>query len=663
MGIMRPKSRTMNTSPGHSSRKCCLLSLACAISYVQITSAAYLLHWDTLNQGGHTEIELPENENKVRFVWGPSSVSITEAPERGNEDSVDVTTAAPVGLDGALHKRQRHARSSYNVLSGEIRIADNRVRSGPPSESGDFTVDLVTLVNQTQQSVSFFCEDHSGDGITVRLSPRFWLTVVPGQSMRLTESLDTSSPMSTGVMVGIACGATIIAVIAAVVIRRQIVPHAAKPDPSQAASSEIQVRREAWLQRESNSENEQRLLDILRTFREQTYSDSDEQASTRHSAFTDLETPSPTRTPGVDFDSPHATPGSNWQWLSAVKNWMGSPNNKRSVESRGSTPNRTRASPHFPQHRGISAWQDGLGFSPQSVSSPTRPAWSPVIAAAAAEAEPREPSYVGGRISSSGSRGPMSNRREVFSPMSNRREVFSPLGARRGTSGSQQPTTPSSMRRSISGTRHRTQEEAPLPAYDYNDTALDELTFDSNEEKLDELHKVLSRFQSVAGSGGRRTDTRFAVVRALLDREPASYDKNALAFTKGDVIYVIQKHSNGLWEGAVLDGKGKLGDKGCFPFTIVDEIDPAEYTDAIKELRQQLMDDQKISLDGTLSPREVPLYPSPIRARSSSQVGRTPVPKRENPLFNPFDSPEPSPAGRRLSTLSNSSFTPIREIS
>jgi len=166
--------------------------------------------------------------------------------------------------------------------------------------------------------------------------------------------------------------------------------------------------------------------------------------------------------------------------------------------------------------------------------------------------------------------------------------------------------------------------------------------------------------------GRTATDRPLIVACARLDREPASYDKTALAFAKGDHIHVVHKHANGLWEGAVVQSDGYSGAIGYFPFTIVDVLEQNQFTAADRRLQARLAEGRLSNPTVERNKGNEPHRPSPIMLSGKGEwpfVSST----RANPLFDAAvtaaacaDALDAS-SNRRLSTSSNSSFTPIRE--
>lgn len=77
---------------------------------------------------------------------------------------------------------------------------------------------------------------------------------------------------------------------------------------------------------------------------------------------------------------------------------------------------------------------------------------------------------------------------------------------------------------------------------------------------------------------------KFMVARAILDRNANAYDPSALCFKENQNIQILKQNENGLWEGKIVGGDGKIG---VFPFTMVELMDSAEYDDEINKLEIQ----------------------------------------------------------------------------
>jgi len=139
-----------------------------------------------------------------------------------------------------------------------------------------------------------------------------------------------------------------------------------------------------------------------------------------------------------------------------------------------------------------------------------------------------------------------------------------------------------------------------------------------NREKEAERAKM-----KAAGAYKAPERPKFIVAKSKIARIANSFDKSALTFKHGDLIHVKRQNANGLWEGAVMDGK-RRGKRGHFPFTFVDLVDSAAFDEDTKaaerafcviELKKQGVDVGKLVKAGVAPPPALPTrVPPPVVA-------------------------------------------------
>ena len=775
--------------------------------------------WDLFEETGQKVIVLPKDETSVRFVWGdpataatpntvvvtstttaptssaaPTTVSPTQAPTAAPTDPVQVMLDLGSMMDfGSRHQRSAPADDAtapgplFTVMSGTNRTADGRVDSGAASASGDLAVDVSAFLkkNGSATGMDFFCSEHPGLAVTV------WLAAIdkggPETSFEQTPDEDATES-SSGTVIGVAVGMMLVAVLLGIAIRRKLAggsvtgrKRMASNKTKKSATDEITHRKLEWQKKEAKSEPH-RLLEILRSFREEQRALQEEEQARRRSKSAACGgpgalTPSPKNT--------GSTTAAGWQWLSVeriqqkVQDWIMSPPKAAPttprVESRlPAVGDVAASSPHFPQSEILAAWQDPMIAKPKARRSSSRRS-SLTGAAKHIDVEPDEPEYAvvppwtppnadsiyatiegptSPRIETMESKAlsvetkefkalsPAGRRARIPTPEETeataRNDAGSPVPAVLLTSTSAPPhrggpssvqdgvyldpktlrdkegeyvnpmflrndseqadgetfMNPAAARNSVlvSPTRYPVGDWPPQTAMGLTDTRIFPITTTLGRplrvrtvepgtiigiSTFDEANRspVLPTAtfdynnDALAADDNRAaTDCLLIVACARLDREPASYDKTALAFAKGDHIHVVHKHANGLWEGAVVQSDGYTSAIGYFPFTIVDVLGQNQFTAADRRLQARFSEGRLSATDPTVerNRNNEPHRPSPIMLSGKGEwpfVSST----RANPLFDAAETAAAcaealdASSNRRLSTSSNSSFTPIRE--
>eukprot|EP00040_Diaphanoeca_grandis_P000612 m.15999 g.15999 ORF g.15999 m.15999 type:complete len:778 (-) comp10827_c0_seq1:328-2661(-) len=280
---------------------------------------------------------------------GASDNTSLTSTDKNPTNETDVAIAASQvpsnKQDGAARRQRRQENTTaspspmYNLVSGEVGESVYRFSSGEPTASGNVTISLSHLVNTSLTHIRFFCENHSDIEVIVQLpidlerDPGYGQSKMAlGQQNKLLTKGSITIYASVG---GVAVLGLLLGVLLAYSRRRssknlsisggtkkaasidtdtlnkefalEPVKGGRKPmltKKKKSAVSVIDDIKQAWQKKENNSKSEPyRLLEILRSFREQQHAAMKEEEERRSQSAEVQKKLEATSTPDIAIES------------------------------------------------------------------------------------------------------------------------------------------------------------------------------------------------------------------------------------------------------------------------------------------------------------------------------------------------------------------------